>query len=104
MFLHARLTFEERLKIITTKVNKTIGLLRKLQKNLPRPALMTMHKVFVRPHLGYGDIIYDQAYNNTFHRKIESIQCNACLALSGGIRGSSREKLYRELGLESLQC
>ena len=64
---------------------------------------MTIYKAFVRPHLDYGDVIYDEAYNKTFHQKIESIQYNACLALSGVIRGSSREKLYQELGLESLQ-
>ena len=92
------------MKVITTKVNKTIGLLRKLQKTLPRPVLMTMCKAFVRPHLDYGDIIYDEAYNETFHQKLESIQYYACLALSGAIRGSSKEKLYHELGLESLQC
>ena len=33
---------------------------------------------------------------------IESIQYNAALAITGTIRGSSREKLYQELGLESL--
>ena len=104
MFLDARLTFEEHLKVITAKVNKTIGLLQKLQKILPRPALMTMYKAFVRPHLDYGDIIYDEAYNETFHQKLESIQYNAGLALLGAIRGSSREKFYHELGLESLQC
>ena len=31
------------------------------------------------------------------------IQYNPALALTGAIRGSSREKLYQELGLESLQ-
>ena len=41
IFLDVRLTFEEHLRVITTKV-KTIGLLRKLQKSLPRPVLMTM--------------------------------------------------------------
>ena len=92
------------MKVITTKVNKTIGLLRKLQKTFPRPVLMTMYKAFVRPHLDYGDIIYDEAYNETFHQKLESFQYYACLALSGAIRGSSKEKLYHELGLESLQC
>ena len=39
IFLDSRLTFQEHLKVITTKVNKTIGLLRKLQKILPRPVL-----------------------------------------------------------------
>ena len=33
---------------------------------------------------------------------IELIQYNAALAITGTIRGSSREKLYQELGLESL--
>ena len=54
-------------------------------------------------HLDYGEVIYDEAYKETLHQKLESIQHNACLALSGAIRGSSREKLYHELGLESLQ-
>ena len=78
------LTFEEHLKVITTKANKTIGLLSKLQKILPRPVLMTIYKAFVRPHLDCGDVIYDEVYNQTFHQKL------ACLALSGAIRGSSR--------------
>ena len=87
IFLDARLTFEEHLKVTTTKVYKTIGLLRKLQKTLPRPVLLTMYKAFVRPHLDYGGIIYDEAYNETFHKKLESIQYTAYLALSGAIRG-----------------
>ena len=62
-----------------------------------------MYKAFVRPHLDYGNMIYDEAYNETFHQKLESIQYNACLPLSEAIRGSSKEKLYHELGLESLQ-
>ena len=42
-------------------------------------------------------------FNNSFHEKLESIQYNAALAITGAIRGSSREKLYQELGFESLQ-
>ena len=76
-----------------------MGLLRKLRNILPRPALMTIYKAFVRPHLDYDDVIYDEAYNETFHQKLESIQYNACLA----IRGLLREKCYQDLGLESLQ-
>ena len=38
-----------------------------------------------------------------FQHKLESIQYNACLAITGAIRGTSKEKLYQELGLESLQ-
>ena len=85
------------------KINKTIRLIRKLQSLLPRSALITLYKSFVRPHLDYGDILYDQARNESFHLKLVSVQYNACLAITGAIRGSSREKLYQELGFESLQ-
>ena len=47
--------------------------------------------------------IYDQTFNNSFHEKFELIQYNAALAITGAIRSSSREKLYQELGFESLQ-
>ena len=70
---------------------------------LPRQALVTIYKAFVRPYLDYGDVLYDQAFNNSFDAKIESIQYNACLAITGAIRGMSREKTYQELRLESLQ-
>ena len=70
---------------------------------LPRQALVTICQAFVRPHLDYGDVLCDQAFNNFFHAKIESIQYNACLAITGAIRGTSREKIYQKLGLESLQ-
>ena len=103
LILDNKLNFQENLKNILNKVSKTIGLLRKLQNILPREPLLTIYKSFVRPHLDYGDVIYDQHYNNSFHQKLESIQYNAALAITGAIRGSSREKLYQELGLESLK-
>ena len=64
---------------------------------LPRSTLLTIHKSFVRPHLDYGDVIYDQPNNSRLSDKIESVQYNAALAIS------SKEKLYQELGLESLK-
>ena len=38
----------------------------------------------------------------SFHQKLESIQCNTW-AITGAIRGTSKEKLYQEIGLESFQ-
>ena len=35
-------------------------------------------------------------------QKLESIQYNACLAITGCFRGTSQERLYSEFGLESL--
>ena len=51
---------------------------------LPRAPSVAIYKSFIRLHLDYGDILYDQMLNNSFHEKLE-------------------KKLYQELGFESLQ-
>ena len=55
------------------------------------------------PHLDYGDIIYDQPNNQAFSNKLEAVQYNAALAITGAIRGTSKTKVYQELGFESLK-
>ena len=40
---------------------------------------------------------------NLFVKKIESLQYKAALAITGAIQGTSHEKIYQELGLESLK-
>ena len=65
--------------------------------------MLTNCKSFHRPHLDYGDFIYDHAFNEFFQNKLDLIQYNAVLAIKGTIRASSREKLYQELGPESLK-
>ena len=62
---------QEHLKDKLSKISKTIGLLRKLQKILTRAPLFTIYKSFIRPHLDYVDIIYDKAYNTSFHQNSE---------------------------------
>ena len=84
-------------------MSETLGLLQKSHNLLPRSALITIYKAFVRSYLDYGDILYDEAYNMPFHHKLESIQYNPSLAITGAIRVTSKGKLYQELSLESLQ-
>ena len=49
LFLDEKLNFGEHLRYMTNKVNTSIGLLRKLQKCLPRRSLVTIYKSFIRP-------------------------------------------------------
>ena len=74
-----------------------MGLIRKFQTILPRFSLLTIYKTFARPHLDYGDMIYDQTYNALFHRKLESIQYSACLANTGTIRGNLDDGLGNDV-------
>ena len=95
MHLDFRLDFQEHWKsLLNKKVNETVALLRKFQNIHQKSALLTIYKCFVKTHLDYGDITYDQAFKNCFHQKAESLQCNAALAITGAIRGTSRQKIY----------
>ena len=102
LILDEKLTFAHHLNEKISKANKGIGLLKRLYYYLPRKSLLTIYKSFIRPHLDYCDVIYDQPHNDAFCKMIESVQYNAALAITGAIKGSSRDRLYQELGLESL--
>ena len=71
LFLDPKSSFDEHIQCIFNKTRKIIG-------NL----------VNLRPHLGYGDIIYNRAFNESFQNKSESVQYNAALAITGAIRSS----------------
>ena len=40
--------------------------MKRLSVNLPQNALLTINKSFIRPHLDYGDILYDKPNNENF--------------------------------------
>ena len=61
--------------------------------------MITIYEAIIRPHLDYGDVIFDEAFNNSFHQRLEPIQYNAAMAIIGDIRGTSEEKLIRNLVL-----
>ena len=71
-------------------------------KYLRRSTLLIIYKTFIRPHLDYRDIIYDKGYNTSFHQKLELLQFNACLAITGTITSIFKENTNEEEGLGSL--
>ena len=54
-----------------------------------------IYKSFIRPHLGYGDVIYGKPNNESFKKKLKIF--STCHSIA------SRSSLYKELGLESLE-
>ena len=49
------------------------------------------------------DVVYDQPSNDFLSNKLETLQYNAALAITGAIKGTSWKKWYQELRLEYLQ-
>ena len=64
------------------KICKLIGLIRRLSVNVPRKALLTIYKSFIRLHLDYGDVSYDTPKNENFQNKLEKVQYRAWLAVT----------------------
>ena len=73
VILDFKLTFEDHLNNILARICKAVCLLRKLRNLLRRTALITNYKSFIRSHLDYGDVLYDQAFNKLFREKLECI-------------------------------
>ena len=82
--LDDKLNFKHRFKEKITKANEGIGVIKRLSNTPPRDALLTIYKLFERPHIDYSDIIYDQPQNESCN-KLESAQYNAALAITGAI-------------------
>ena len=112
IMLDSKLSFATHIQSIIIKCRRGIGIIKFLSKYLPRNNLTELYKLYVRPHLDYGDVIYhippkkcdfsqDISLNNHME-KLESIQYSAALAVTGAWKGTFREKLYDELGWESL--
>ena len=59
MHLDEKLNFNTHIKAKIAKANKGIGIIHKLAHVLSRESLVAIYKLFVRPHIDYGDIIYD---------------------------------------------
>ena len=66
-----------------SKVNKSIGILKKLYNVLPRNSLIKIYKSFIQPPIDYGAIIFDQPENKSLCKKIELVQYNPALAITG---------------------
>ena len=71
-----------------------MGLLRKFQQILPRQSLITIDKLFTRPDLNYGNIVYDPALMNHFTKFLNLFKITH-VVITGAVRGTYFEKLLK---------
>ena len=112
LILEPSLTFIKHLNDKIMKAKKNIGIIKHLNAFLPLKTLTLMYKALVRSHLEYCDVIYHipHVFNvpplsvslHCLMEKVESIQYQSALAVSGTWKGSSRIKLYDGLGWKFL--
>ena len=93
MMLDSDLDFQSHVREAIVKARRGIGMIRYLFRYVSREVLDVIHKLHVRPHLGYDDIIYhksDPDMRSTFTQKFEQTQYLASLAVIGTWRGTKQ--------------
>ena len=92
MLLDTKLDFQDHLRSTWNKITKSTSFLTKIP-------LLTIYKSFILLHLDFSNIIYDETLKNSFPSMLDMMQYDAVLAM----RSKSKEKIWQELRLETLQ-
>ena len=101
MYLDNCLNLSKHIKEAILTAQKGLSLLKYLSKYVSREVLNLSYKLYVRPHLDYGDVIYHNQRKDMM-KLLEQVQYKAAIIVSGCWQGTSLIKLYDELGWESL--
>merc|ERR1712015_183384 len=112
LLLDSKLDYKAHIEGKLAKARSGLGLMKQLKKWVSHDVLENIYKLYVRPNLDYADIILHKAEevdttfyknnNNNYMKQIEKIQYEAARVITGAWKGTSREKLYANLGWESL--
>ena len=112
LILDAKLTYASHIREKVSKASKGLGIIKRFSRFLSVRTLDLIYKMYVRPHLDFCDVIYHvPCISNPFDSSInlkylmntlERIQYQCALAITGAWKGSSLNKIYDELGWESL--
>ena len=95
------LKFRQQASSAVNKANRVLGLIRHSFANLDEKTLPMLFKIFVRPHLEYGNTIWGP-FNQADAKLVERVQRRAT-KLVPGLRNVSYEERLRRLRLPSLQ-
>ena len=101
-FFDSRLSFLRHIKEIIMKARRGVGTTRFMSKYVSCHILDQMYKLYVRPHLDYGDLIYhkdDPDASLSLTKRLESVQNTAALAVTGAWKGTNKSKLLGKLWL-----
>ena len=105
---HLGLTFSntcnwnEHINKIAASAWSRLNLLRALKFRLKRHSLEKMYFSYIRPLLEYSDLVWDNASAES-KKQLDAVHIEAARIITGATKLCSLEKLFAELGWESLQ-
>ena len=95
-------TWNSHINFLIAKCRPLIACLKSFKYRLCRRSLEIMYKSFILPILDYADVVWD---NCTQYQSdaLEDLQLEAIRTITGAIRGTSHDKLYKESGFTTLK-
>ena len=112
LILDSKLSFISHINEKISKAYKGLGIIKPLSRFLSVKTLDLIFKLYIRPHLDFCDVIFhipsitnpfDSSINlNYLMNTLGRIQYHAALAITGSWKGTNLNKIYDELGWETL--
>ena len=86
---------------IIGKTRPLIACLRSFKYKFNRKTLEILYKSYILPHLDFSDVVWDNC-SAALSNALENIHLDALRTITGAVKGTSHEKLYKESGFISL--
>ena len=101
MYLSSTLDWSVQVQEVCLKANRKLSVLRSV-KLLSRQTLDVLYKICVRSVIDYGLPVYCKNLKQTEISRLEQLQYRAAKIVCGALHLTSRDKLNKELGWESI--
>ena len=101
LYLTSNLDWSEHLHYVSLRAHRKLSVLRRV-RNLQRSTLDLLYKITVRSIIDYGLIVFYHTLTQVQMAKLDKIQYSAAKLVTSTLHYTSKEKLFSELGWESI--
>ena len=102
LIINDRMNWEDHISSAIIKANKKMGLMWRLNNDLPRYAVEAIYLSYIRPQLEYASIIYNNCTQEQ-SKRLEACQRRAAIACTRAYKRTSTTRLLKELGWPRLE-
>ena len=95
--LDQNLNFKPHISILAKKMTKSVGMLWKLRKFLPKKILISLYHAFVQSHLLYGIVTWGPSISSTTLNQLQLLQNNSIRAIVGPKKSHQITSSYHDL-------
>ena len=97
IIIHENLTWSDHIKILSSKINKRIGILKRVRHLLPQKELVRLYNAIILPLFDYGDIVWGDKSNKCLMDDLQILQNKAAKVILGLPRANSSTEALETL-------